>query len=126
MFTFWHASHIISLLLYVDDIILIGSSVSLLFSFISTLSKPFAMKDLGDVNYFLGVQVIRSFSGLFLFQHKYISDLLLKFHLRTCKPVRSPIVARTTLTLSNGELLVDPTEYHSMVVCVAILNHDSF
>jgi len=42
------------------------SLVALLFSFISTLSKQFAMKDLGDLHYFLGVQVTRSSLGLFL------------------------------------------------------------
>ena len=66
MFTFQHASHILTLLLYIDDVILIGSSISLLFSFISTLSKHFARKDLGDLHYFLGVQIIRSSLGLFL------------------------------------------------------------
>ena len=48
-------------------------------------------------------------------QHKYISDLLLKFHLHTCKPVRTPMVVRTALTLLDGELLAEPSQYRSMV-----------
>nr|XP_033512620.1 cell division control protein 2 homolog A-like isoform X4 [Nicotiana tomentosiformis] len=43
----------------------------------------FAMKDLGDLHYFLGVQVVRSSGGLHLSQQKYISDMLLKFHMHT-------------------------------------------
>jgi len=53
--------------------------------------------------------------GLFLSQHKYIYDLLLKFHLHTCKLVRIPIVAKTALSLSECELLAYLTDYRSMV-----------
>jgi len=73
------------------------------------------MKDLGDLHHILGVQVIRSSLGLYFSQHKYISDLLLEFYLHTCKPIRTPVVAKTPLTLSGGELLADPTEYRNMV-----------
>ena len=94
---------------------MMGSFLSALHSFISLLSRPFAMKDLGDLHYFLDVQVTHSSAGLFLFQYKYTSNLLRKFHMDTCKPVRTPSAARTTLSLSNGELLIDPTECRSMV-----------
>ena len=96
---FRHDSHILILLLHVDGIILIGSSISLIFSFIST-PWQFAMKYLGDLHYFLQVHITCSPSGLFLSQYNYISDLLLKFHLHTCKPVCTPIVAKTTLKIS--------------------------
>ena len=115
MFTFGHTSHILILLLYVDDIIQTDNSISRLFSFISTPSQQFAMKELGDLCSILGVQVIRSLLGLFLSQHKHIYDLLLKFHLHTCKLVRIPIVAKTALSLSECELLAYLTDYRSMV-----------
>jgi len=55
MFIYHHNIHIIILPLYADDIILTGCSISLLSSFISTLSTQFAMKDFGLLHYFLGV-----------------------------------------------------------------------
>ena len=73
------------------------------------------MKDLGDLHYFLGVQAIRTSKGLFMSQHKYVTDLICKFHLHTSKPVRTPLPSRTTLSSSDGEVLADPTEYRSMV-----------
>lgn len=74
------------------------------------------MKDLGDSHYFLGVQAVRTPSTLFLCQRKYVLDLLCKFHLHTLKTVRTPIVSRTTLSLTDCELLSNHTNYRSMVV----------
>ncbi|CAH9100888.1 unnamed protein product, partial [Cuscuta europaea] len=62
-----------------------------------------------------GVQAARSTKGLFLSQHKYVSDLLSRFHLHTIKSVRTPLATRTSLSLTDGELLADATEYRSMV-----------
>jgi len=83
MFVCCTGDHTLILLLYVDDIILIGSSSQMVTSFISLLSCPFAMKDLGDLYYFLGIQVVSTPSGPFLTQQKYVHDLLHKFHLHT-------------------------------------------
>ncbi|XP_060212165.1 uncharacterized mitochondrial protein AtMg00810-like [Lycium barbarum] len=115
MFVRRSSSGILVLLLYVDDIILTGSHSTLLNQFISLLSRQFSMKDLGELHYFLGVQAIRSSNDLHLSQRKYISDLLLKFHMYTCKPVVTPLASRTTISLMDGELLSDPSEYRSMV-----------
>lgn len=58
---------------------------------------------------------MRTSKGIFLSQHKYVHDLLLKFHLHTVKPVCTLVVSRTVLSLSDGDLIADPTEYRSMV-----------
>lgn len=63
-------------LLYVDDIVLTGTSRTAIFGLIRQLLKSFAMKDLGDLNYFLGIQVQRSSQGIHLRQSKYILDIL--------------------------------------------------
>ena len=115
MFVYHHGSTTMILLLYVDDIILTGSSSYVLHNFISVLSHQFAMKDLGDLYYFWGVQVARNSQGIFLSQQKYIHDLIRKFHMHAAKPVRTLSLSRTSLTLTNEKLLADPTEYRSMV-----------
>ncbi|CAH9141867.1 unnamed protein product [Cuscuta epithymum] len=91
------------------------NSSSTVSSFISTLSHTFAMKDLGEIHYFLGIQTLHTSKGMFLSQQKYISDLLRHFHLHTVKLVCAPLPSRTTLSLTDGELLADGTEYCSMI-----------
>jgi len=115
MFILHSSSQTIILLLCVDDIVLTGSSLSALCSFINLLSRQFAMKDLGDLHYFLGVPVTHSPVGLFLTQYKYTFNLLCKFHIHTCKLVHTPSSLRTTLSVSDDELLTYPIEYTSMV-----------
>ncbi|CAH9127317.1 unnamed protein product [Cuscuta epithymum] len=115
LFIFRRHSDVIYLLLYVDDIIVTGNSITLVSHFLSLLAKCFAMKDLGELHFFLGIHATRISSGLFLSQHKYVSDLLHRFHLHTLKPIRSLFPSRTKLSLTDGELLADVTEYRSMV-----------
>ena len=59
-----------------DDIILMASSDTLCKSIISQLSSEFAMKDLGPLNYFLGITITRTSAGLFLSQQRYASEIL--------------------------------------------------
>ncbi|CAH9126696.1 unnamed protein product [Cuscuta epithymum] len=115
LFIYRQGQSVMYLLLYVDDIIITGNSSSLVSSFITCIASHFAMKDLGDLHYFLGVQAVRNSKGVFLSQQKYVSDLLLRFHLHTLKSVRTPVATRTSLSLTDGELLADATEYRSMV-----------
>lgn len=66
------------LLFYVDDTILTSSSSQLICDVILALTKEFNMKDLGQLNYLLGLQITYQFTGLFISQTKYIGDLLQK------------------------------------------------
>jgi len=104
MFTYHHSSHIVILLLYVDDIILTRSCPSLISSLINILSHQFPMKDLGNPYHVLGLQVSLFPTSLFLLQHKYTIDLLRKFHIYTCKPIRTPSMTRTNPSLMASYL----------------------
>lgn len=66
MFIYLHQSIILMLLLYVDDMQLIGNIPTLILSFITALSTNVAMKDFGDLYYFLEVKVVHTSSSLFL------------------------------------------------------------
>ena len=63
---------IILLIVYVDDIIIIGNDMPGISSLKSFLHDQFYTKDLGMLKYFLGVEVMRSKCGIFLFQKKYL------------------------------------------------------
>ncbi|KAL9273222.1 Serine/threonine-protein kinase AFC2-like protein [Drosera capensis] len=79
-------------------------------------------QDLGDIHYFLGIQVLRTRTGLFLSQEKYILDLLRQFGLHTLKSTRSPLASRISLSSTNGVLLSDPTEFRSLVGALQYLS----
>ena len=78
LFLFQNNQHILSLRVYVDGILLTSDSISLIQSLISYLNKNFALKDLGDLHCFLGLETFRHGNVLYLTQSKYIHDLVQK------------------------------------------------
>ena len=77
---------IILLVVYVDDIIIIGDDMTGISSLKSFLHGQFHTKDLGMLKYFLGVEVMRSKCRIFLSQRKYVLDLLSETGKLTGKP----------------------------------------
>ena len=76
--------------------LLTSNNPAVLHAFITSLSAQFAIKDLGDLHYFLGVQVVHTPTGLVLSQHKYVkyaTDMLRKFHFHTLKSVHTPCMS---------------------------------
>ncbi|KAL6311416.1 hypothetical protein AAG906_035499 [Vitis piasezkii] len=82
---------ITALIVYVDDMIIIGDDIEEISRLQEQLSTEFEMKNLGGLKYFLGIEVARSRQGIFLSQRKYILDLLAEVGLLGCKPVDIPI-----------------------------------
>ena len=115
LFIFCLDMTIIYLLLYVDDIIVTGNDSSQIASLIAALSPVFEIKDLGDLHYFLGIQITPSPHGLLPSQSKYASDILHRFHMESAKPTKTPCCPSTRLVPSDGVPLLNPTEYRSMV-----------
>ncbi|CAL8152107.1 unnamed protein product [Prunus armeniaca] len=79
------------LIVYVDDIIVTGNDTEAQLKLQKYLSQEFEMKDLGDLKYFLGIEVARSKIGIFLSQQKYVIDLLTETGMLGCKPADTPI-----------------------------------
>lgn len=98
-------------LAYVDDLIITGSSSSLITSVTRHLQSTFAVKDLGPLSYFLGIEVAACKEGIFLSQHKYMIDLLHRHKMDGVKPVHTP--AATKQASVSGS--VDSTEYRSAI-----------
>jgi hypothetical protein len=76
LFIFHRGADTVYLLLYVDDIILTASSMTLLRRTISALQQEFAMKDLGPLYHFLGITVEHRSNGMFLHQRTYTLDII--------------------------------------------------
>ncbi|KAJ4721038.1 Retrovirus-related Pol polyprotein from transposon TNT 1-94 [Melia azedarach] len=111
LFIYTSGTCIMYLLIYVDDILLISNHTSMLRTFTTRLSNRFSLKDLGELNYFLGVETIRTSTGLFLSQQRYILDLLQRTNMHEAKEVSTPLSSSETLKLDDGSLRHDPTEY---------------
>ena len=111
------------LLVYVDDILVTGSSPADIKQLIITLHSTFALKTLGTVNYFLGFEAFRDSSGLFLTQAKYIADLLKKTNMADSHSCDTPIAAGTKLSLSDGVPFSDPTLYRSTIDALQYLTN---
>ncbi|KAF7835572.1 Copia protein [Senna tora] len=99
------------ILVYVDDILITGNDSSYLKEFVRRLNSTFALKDLGSLYYFLGFEVQRDASGIYLNQSKYILDLLKKFKMADCAMAPTPMVTGRKFTSGKGKLIEDPYLY---------------
>jgi hypothetical protein len=104
-------------LVYVDDIIVASSSQDATTSLLKHLEKDFALKDLGELHYFLGIEVVKINGGILLTQTKYAEDLLKKTSMLGCKPVGTPLSTSEKLSTHVGELLgpLDAIHYHNII-----------
>jgi hypothetical protein len=84
----------IYLVLYVDDIILAGKNPDSLNIIKEKLKQEFNMTDLGKLRLFLGIKIDCSENGMFLSQQVYIRQMLKKFGMEECKPVKTPMVLK--------------------------------
>lgn len=94
---------IIFMLVYVDDIIVASSSTEATYVLLKGLSQDFALKDLGELHFFLGI--------------KYASNILKRIGMNDCKPVNTPLSISEKLSAQGGTLLgpSDSTQYRSIV-----------
>jgi hypothetical protein len=105
----------IYLLIYVDDIIVTGTHSAVITSLISQLQTKFPVKDLGPLNFFLGIEAHWTSDSLHLNQGKYITNLLHHTRMLGAKPAASPCSSGSKLFKFDGTLLPDPTEYRQVV-----------
>ncbi|KAK0575318.1 hypothetical protein LWI29_037144 [Acer saccharum] len=115
LFVRHRSGQILYLLVYVDDIIVTGSSQSQVHDFIAVLAHRFSLKDLGQLSFFLGVEAIHSTSGLFLSQQKYTRDLLTKTDMLGANVVSTPLALTESLKLVDGSAPTDATKYRQVV-----------
>ncbi|XP_057503724.1 uncharacterized mitochondrial protein AtMg00810-like [Actinidia eriantha] len=103
------------LLLYVDDMIITGDDLHGIEDLKTFLRQQFEMKDLGNLSYFLGIEVSSTSDGHYLSQTKYASDLLSRAGLTDNKTVDTPLENNVRFHTTDGEPLSDPTLYRQLV-----------
>ena len=111
------------LIIYVDDMIITGDDLEEIEHLKKNLFQEFEMKDLGNLKYFLGIEVLRSTKGIFLQQRKYILDILAETGLLECKPADTPIAVNYGLQIREGVKLTDRSRYQRLVGKLIYLLH---
>ena len=115
MFIYSRSSVFMVVLVYVDDILVTGSSPTMIATLIRHLNSHFALKDLGPLHYFLGIEVIRRSDGFFLHQQKYAHELLERAGMLNCKPAATPVDTKAKLSALEGSPALDGPFYRSIV-----------
>ena len=105
----------ILLSLYVDDMIITGDDVDGILMLKTELTRCFAMKDLGSLRYFLGIEVASSPKGYLLSQSKYIYDIFERSRITDNKTADTPIEINARYSASDGSPLPDPSLYRTVV-----------
>jgi hypothetical protein len=104
-------------LVYGDDIIVASSLQAATDALLKDLQDEFALKDLGGLHYFLGIEVNRGKDGLILSQERYAKDIVARAGMNSCKPVETPLSTSEKLSMIDGDKLgpQDSTKYRSLV-----------
>ncbi|KAM1770681.1 hypothetical protein ACFX11_045589 [Malus domestica] len=101
-------------LIYVGDLIIASDNVAEISTLKQSLQQIFAIKDIGVLKYFLGIEMAYSHKGLFLNQRKYVMDLLKDANMSDAKPALTPLDSKLKLDL-GGTPLSDISFYQRLV-----------
>ena len=82
---------LVSILLYVDDLIIGCADLDEICQVNLQLAASFDMKDVGDLHYFLRIELIRTPEGILISQWHYVLSMLFKFGMAGCKSVSTPL-----------------------------------
>jgi hypothetical protein len=98
-----------------DDIVFGGSSNSLVARFAEDMSREFEMSMMGELQFFLMLQIKQSKEGTFVHQVKYTKDIVRKFKIEDSKAMTTPMSTTTALDAVEEGEHVDRKEYRSMI-----------
>ncbi|GJT38216.1 putative ribonuclease H-like domain-containing protein [Tanacetum coccineum] len=108
-------SDIMLVQVYVDDIIFGSTKKSMCTEFEEVMHKRFQMSSMGELTFFLGLQVKQQPDGIFISQDKYVADILKKFDFCSIKTATTPIESNKPLVKDEDGVEVDVHEYRSMI-----------
>jgi hypothetical protein len=115
LFTLNHGTDFLLVRIYVDDIIFGDSSHTLMSRFQEIMESEFQMSMIGELTFFLGIQVKQMKQDTFVHQVKYTKDLMKKFSMAELKPVSTPMSSVASLGPDEDGKVVDQREYRSMI-----------
>nr|KYP49021.1 Copia protein [Cajanus cajan] len=101
--------------IYVDDIVFGSTNVSLCKEFAKAMQGEFEMLMMGELTFFLGLQIKQMNDGIFISQSKYCNELLKKFGMEGCKEAATPISNTCNLDLDEKGIAVDNSKYRGII-----------
>ncbi|GKD79635.1 retrovirus-related pol polyprotein from transposon TNT 1-94, partial [Tanacetum coccineum] len=102
-------------MVYVDDIIFCSINPRYTQLFSDLMKRRLEMSMMGEMTFFLSLQVNQSPCGIFINQSNYVLEILKKYGMETCDPVGTPTEIKDKLDLDQNRSLVDVTKYRSMI-----------
>nr|GEW98878.1 retrovirus-related Pol polyprotein from transposon TNT 1-94 [Tanacetum cinerariifolium] len=109
-----HMGDILLVQIYVDDIIFGSTNLKLLKQFEKLMHSKFEMSMMGELKFFLGIQIHQSPRGIFINQAKYAQEILINHGMTSCDSVGTPMATKQ-LDADLSGTPVDQTKYRSMV-----------
>ncbi|GJZ92900.1 retrovirus-related pol polyprotein from transposon TNT 1-94 [Tanacetum coccineum] len=115
LFIYSRGHTLLYILVYVDDNIVTGNNKGTIDNIICQLGSAFALKDLGPLNYFWGIEIVPHVSGILLSQKKYILELLQSAGLSNWNPMSSLMVTSSSLSLDDSTAFSNPVKYRQVL-----------
>ena len=115
LFTKKHEKDLLLVQVYVDDIIFGSTRKEMCLEFEKLMHNKFQMSSMGELTFFLGLQVKQSREGIFISQDKYVAEILRKFQFADCKMASTPMDSEKPLLKDEEGINVDVHTYRSMI-----------
>ncbi|GKB60609.1 retrovirus-related pol polyprotein from transposon TNT 1-94 [Tanacetum coccineum] len=115
LFTIRYGEDILLVQIYVDDIIFGSTNPKYSKKFEKLMHNRFEMSLMGEIKFFLGLQIHQSPRGIFINQAKYALEILKKHGMEKCDSIATPMATKPKLDVDLSGKLVDQTNYHSMI-----------
>ena len=100
---------------HIDDIVFGATINARVIEFFEEMKKEFEMSMVGEVTFFLGLQVKQNKEGIFISQEKYARNIVKKFGLDSKKHASTPMSLSTNLNVDSSRVEVSPTLYRSII-----------
>ncbi|XP_044461807.1 uncharacterized mitochondrial protein AtMg00810-like [Mangifera indica] len=113
--------NVITISLYVDDLFVIGNNEELMQQFKAQMMKVFEMTDLGEMPYFLGIEIQQSQQGIFISQQKSAKEVFMKFNMKNCRSISTPLMQNEKLRKDDKAEKVNESLYRSLISCLMYL-----
>ncbi|KAJ9541965.1 hypothetical protein OSB04_028471 [Centaurea solstitialis] len=120
-----YPKHILLVQIYVDDIIFGSTNPKLCEKFELLMKSEYKMSMMGELTFFLGLQIKQSEKGIFINQGKYVHEMLKKFDLTSCTPMKTPMAPPLSLDKDSKGKPVDVTLYRGMIGSLLYLTASS-
>ncbi|KAI3808618.1 hypothetical protein L1987_24573 [Smallanthus sonchifolius] len=115
LFTYQKGGIYVAILIYVDNVIIVGNNAEKIQQTKQQLDEEFSVKNLGPLKYFLGIEVAKTSDRLVLSQRKYTLDILKDSGMLGCRPSAFPFEQGTKLDKGEEQARVDVTQYRRLV-----------